>query len=82
MVNAGEVSHRMEHVDREALTHNEKPYALSFFPGATSDKEPGSAVVLKGESVVLSAFKKAQSGNNFVFRLNETTGIPRDAVVQ
>ncbi|HEY5589280.1 MAG TPA: glycosyl hydrolase-related protein, partial [Candidatus Paceibacterota bacterium] len=63
-------------------SHNEKPYALSFFPAATKAISTGAAVLLQGKAVVISAFKKAEASNNFIIRLNETTGLPQETVLK
>lgn len=72
-LNGGELADRRRRVDREALVHNERPYALSFFPsgeGALSE----SFIVLEDDSIQLSAFKKEEEGEGYILRLYEPTG--------
>ncbi len=79
-INAGPVEDRMNRVDREALAHNEKPMALSFYPpgfGAT----PHPGIVLSDNVVLLTAFKAAESGDGFIIRLFEPTGKARSTTV-
>ncbi len=78
--NAGPVRTRLDAVDREALVHNEKPFALSFFPqGEGAAPRPG---LLLGDDVVqLTAFKRAEDGAGYIVRLFEPTGQPRSTSV-
>ncbi len=79
-INAGPVRTRLDAVDREALVHNEKPFALSFFPqGEGTAPRPG---LLLGDDVVqLTAFKRAEDGVGYIVRLFEPTGQPRSTSV-
>ncbi|GGD83026.1 glycoside hydrolase family 38 C-terminal domain-containing protein [Paenibacillus nasutitermitis] len=74
-LNASETEDRLARVDREAGVHNEKPYALSFFPSGDGSL-PASAVGLSDEVVQLSAFKQETDGA-FTVRLFEPTGTAR-----
>ena len=67
---------RFEHVDREALVHNEVPFALSFFPPG-SGTLPKTGVTLSDKTVQMTALKKAEQSENFVIRLFEPTGVAR-----
>lgn len=75
-LNAGSQEERARLVDREALAHGERPFALSFFPSGEGDL-PGTTIELSDEAVQLSAFKKEQSGEGYIVRLFEPTGYPR-----
>jgi len=81
-LNGGPSAERLAQVGREALVHNEKPMVLSFFP--TGDGEAShpagcsetsqALVVLSGESVLLTALKKAEKDDCLILRLFEPTG--------
>ncbi|KAI7260393.1 hypothetical protein KC345_g10079 [Hortaea werneckii] len=73
-LNAGERTERRRLVDREALVHNERPYALSFFPSGDGEK-PAPLLVLEDDSIQLSAFKQEEQGENYILRLFEPTGL-------
>jgi len=72
-LNGGDKATRQAAVDREATGHNEKPYALSFFPSGDGE-QPDSFMTLEQGTIQLSAFKREQSGEGFVIRLFEPTG--------
>lgn len=72
-LNAGELAERRTRVDREALVHNEQPYALSFFPSGEGE-QTGPCVILEDDSIQLSAFKKEEEGDGYILRLFEPTG--------
>ncbi len=79
-LHAGKVNKRLEAVDREALTLNERPFALSFSPsGAGRKPEPG--VMLSDKVVQVMAVKPAQSGNDLIVRLFEPTGKARETTL-
>ncbi|MEN6304048.1 MAG: glycoside hydrolase family 38 C-terminal domain-containing protein [Armatimonadia bacterium] len=73
---AGPVQERLEAVDREALAHNEKPMALSFFPSGEGEKS-GAFVTLSDPAVQMTALKQAEAGEGIVVRLFEPTGQKR-----
>ncbi|MBB6672253.1 glycoside hydrolase family 38 N-terminal domain-containing protein [Cohnella nanjingensis] len=79
-LNAGELDERRRLVDREAIFHNEKPYALSFFPSGNGQKT-GAFLVFEDDAVQLSAFKKEERGGGYIVRLFEPTGFARTTVV-
>lgn len=77
----GPANERLETVDREALAHNEKPTALSFFPDGSGS--PAAACVrLSDEAVQLTALKKAEDADALVLRLFEPTGQARETRVE
>jgi alpha-mannosidase len=80
-LNAGPLHIRRERIEREALTHHERPFALSYFPsgaGVNTDLEQPILPVLKlhddNESIVMTAFKKAERSDRWIIRLFESTG--------
>ncbi len=80
-LDGGPLDARMETVDREALVHNETPYVLAYFPpGGGKRALPG--VVVDGEAVEVTAFKRSEDGRDVVVRLFEPTGKERTAVVK
>lgn len=79
-INGGNLSERLAAVDREALVHNEKPMALSFFPCGSGQKlKP--LVVLDDDVVQVAAIKKAETGDALIVRLFEPTGKDRTTTV-
>lgn len=79
-INGSGTTERLTAIDREALAHNEKPVALSFFPhGGGTITAPFA--ILSDDVVQLSAFKQAEDGHGYIFRLFEPTGIARDTVL-
>jgi alpha-mannosidase len=75
-MNAGSANHRLDAIDREALSAAELPMALSFFPcGAGDVLKP--TVVVEGEGVLITAMKHAGRGPGVVVRLFEPTGRAR-----
>jgi len=77
----GPLADRMKRIGREALVHNETPYALAYFPpGGRKRSLPG--VVIEGDAVEVAAFKRSEDGRDAVVRLFEPTGTPRRAVVK
>jgi alpha-mannosidase len=80
-MNAGPGKERRERVDREALVHNERPFALSFFPSGAGDPPPPT--LLLGDPVVqMTAFKKAEQSEVYVIRVFEPTGEPRSTMLE
>jgi len=74
--NAGKTSQRLKRIDREALTKNERPFALSFNPPAAGTL-PKPLAILSDDVVQITAVKKAQKGNAVIVRLFEPTGRKR-----
>jgi len=75
-LNAGPLKERREAIDREALVHNEKPYALSFFPSGEGNR-PSNLAELSDNIVQMTVFKKAERSQHFIIRLFEPTGVGR-----
>lgn len=80
-MNGGEAADRLERVDREAAVFNEKPFVLSFFPSGEGVR-PLPLIVLDDACVQLSAFKKAEDGEDYIFRLYEPTGRARQVTAK
>lgn len=78
--NAGPTLERLEYVDREALAHNEKPMALSFYPAGLGEV-PVPGITLSDKCVVMTVFKQAEQENGFILRLFEPTGVARTTTV-
>ena len=78
--NAGPADERLDRVEREALAHNERPMALSFYPAGTGAL-PGAGVTLSDGCVALTAFKRTENGTGYVLRLFEPTGTARKTTV-
>jgi len=72
-INAGSAPGRIESVDREALSHNEMPFALSFFPSGQGSL-PSPVVTLDDPAVVVASFRPSESRPGWVIRLFEPTG--------
>ncbi|SFS50153.1 alpha-mannosidase [Paenibacillus sp. BC26] len=79
-LNGGAADERLNAIDREAVQRNEAPYALSFFPSGRGDKVK-PLVILKDEVVQLGAFKQMERSDDYVLRLFEPTGSPRETEV-
>ncbi|MEA3338165.1 MAG: hypothetical protein U9R25_19940 [Chloroflexota bacterium] len=80
-INGGSSTERRERIDREALSHNEKPFTLSFFPSGRGTPHP-PAVNLSDAVVLMSAFKKAEQSDDYIIRLFEPTGLARSTVLE
>ena len=79
-LNAGPADERLTRVDREALAHAERPFALAYWPpgGGTL---PAAGPVLDDPAVQLTAFKKAEDGDELIVRLFEPTGRGRSTTL-
>jgi alpha-mannosidase len=75
--NGSSLSDRLENIDREALVHNEKPYALTYFPSGEG-KLPKPSIELSDPAIQLSTFKKAEQNDHYLIRLFEPTGKNRE----
>jgi alpha-mannosidase len=61
------------HLARTALTANQPPMALSFFPSGLGAR-PKPFIVLSNPDVLLTALKRAEDGDATIVRLFEPTG--------
>ncbi|MDR0856733.1 MAG: alpha-mannosidase [Clostridiales bacterium] len=59
-------------LDRKAQTFNEKPFAVNLFPSGDGEAPVGT-VRLSDDTVVLTAFKKAERGAGYILRLFNNT---------
>jgi alpha-mannosidase len=80
-IKGGALADRLETIEREALAHNEKPMALSFFPVGGA-KEPMPFVTLSDGVIQLVALKKAEGSDDFILRLFEPTGQVRSTILK
>jgi alpha-mannosidase len=80
-LNAGTIDDRMRSIDREALTHNEKPFAISFAPPGVGSI-PAPLATLSDDCVQLTAFKRAENNAQaFIIRLFEPSGMKRNTTL-
>ena len=79
-IQGGDADARLRSVDREALAHNEKPFALSMYPSGTG-KVPHPGVLLSDDVALVTAFKRAERLNGYVIRLFEPTGSRRSTTL-
>jgi len=75
--NAGPADERLARIDREALSKNEVPYALSFFPPGDEKDKPKALAMLSGDALQIAAAKIAEKGDDLILRLFNPTGQPR-----
>ncbi len=80
-LDGGPAADRMARIGREALVHNETPYALAYFPPG-GRKRSLAGVVVEGDAVEVTAFKMSEDGRDAVVRLFEPTGTPRRVTVK
>jgi alpha-mannosidase len=78
--NAGPQSTRMDRIDREAISHNEKPFVLSFFPSGQG-KKPKPLAELTDNVVQMTTFKKAERSGDYIVRIFEPTGKKRSTIL-
>ena len=79
-LNAGSREERLTRVDREALAHAERPFALAYWPPGGGEL-PAPGPVLDDPAVQLTAFKKAEDGEELIVRLFEPTGEGRSTTL-
>ncbi|MDF1515545.1 MAG: glycoside hydrolase family 38 C-terminal domain-containing protein, partial [Anaerolineae bacterium] len=79
--NAGQTTDRLTSIDREALVHNECPYALSFFPHGEGNHIP-AGLTLSDNVIQITALKQAENGKGFIIRMFEPTGRARSTVLE
>ena len=72
-LDGGSESDRLTAVDREALAHNERPFALAYWPPAGGES-PAAGPALSDRAVQITAFKRAEDGDDLIVRLFEPTG--------
>lgn len=72
-LNGGPLEGQQTAIDREALVHNERPYALSFFPSGEGTI-PAPLLWLEDDAIQLSALKREEQGTGYILRLFEPTG--------
>jgi len=77
---AGSPAEIMENSGKEAMSFNEKPMALSFFPCGAGVR-PASAVTIEGSGVEMTTFKRAEKGDWYVLRLFNPLGEDRTVSV-
>ncbi len=80
-INGGPLKETMAGIDREALLMNERPYVLPFCPAGGEKKDIKSGITVGGTATVVSAFKKAEEGDDIVIRLFEPTGTARQVTL-
>ena len=71
-LNAGPVEERMNQIERECVAVSEQPYALSFFPCGDGEL-PGEFMTLSGDTIKISAIKKAEQDDDLIVRLFNPT---------
>lgn len=64
----GAEEERCTEVGREALTFNEKPMALSFYPSGAGER-PLPVAVIGGKGIEMNALKRAEDGDATIVRL-------------
>ena len=72
-MNGGSERDRLTAVDREALAHNERPYALAYWPPGGGEF-PKAGPTLSDRAVQVAALKRAEDGDDLIVRLFEPTG--------
>jgi alpha-mannosidase len=79
-LNGGRHRERLGRVDREALGHNEQPYALSCWP---SGQGPAvlSGPTLGDGAIQMPCFKRAEDSDDLIVRLFEPTGRSRSTTL-
>ena len=80
-LNAGTVQQRLENVELEAAAANETPFALSCFPDGDETISIKALVQLDNPVIQLTAFKKSEYSDRYIFRLFEPTGMARSCTV-
>jgi alpha-mannosidase len=79
-INAGKAAERLEAVDREALTKNEKPMVLPCFPPGRGPKSR-PFIQMSDPSILVTAAKKSEDGRDLIIRIFEPLGRKRSAVL-
>lgn len=68
-------------ISREALCHNEKPYALAYCPSGLGEKLL-PLIMLEDSAAEITAFKKDENSDDYIIRVFEPTGISRSMVLR
>ncbi|MBN1442066.1 MAG: alpha-mannosidase, partial [Planctomycetes bacterium] len=80
-INGGSIGERLASIDREALSRNERPTALSFFPPGGGSR-PRPLLMIEDPAVVAQAVKKAEDGGDIIVRLFNPTSRRRRARIR
>ncbi|MBQ4322218.1 MAG: alpha-mannosidase [Oscillospiraceae bacterium] len=72
---------RLASVGKEAALLGEAPMVLSFFPNKEKKIPHFPMCTLTGDSVEMTAFRRAQDGNGWIIRLFESAGRKEKAVL-
>ena len=80
-INGEHARTRQEQMNWEALGHNERPYALSFFPSGAGEPPP-PAVTLRDSVIQMTAFKQVDQSQDYVIRCVRANGSTRSTVLE
>lgn len=80
-IDAGSAAEMTPVLDMKAQAYNEAPYIFTLTPHGNGEK-PGELLKIDNPSVLVSAFKQAESGNGYTLRLYEGAGTVSKAVVE
>ena len=78
----GDADVRLARVSRDADVLNEPPFVLSFFPNAEEKTVRPPLCTVSGESVTLTALRRAADGNGWILRLFAPSGRPETATLR
>lgn len=78
---AGRAEELMDRLDQEGQIYNEQPYAFAFSPSGNGEKK-GTFVSVDDGAVLVSAFKRAESGEGYTIRVFEGAGKDSRAVLR
>jgi alpha-mannosidase len=79
-ISGGAFTDRTEKVEREALTFNEAPVVMSFFPSGLGVM-PKALAEISDDVLVMGAMKRAVAGRGMMLRLYNPTGDERNATL-
>jgi alpha-mannosidase len=68
------IKEREENIERESISKNESPMALSFFPSGSGQLQQDGFVQLSEGAVLVTAIKKAEQRDSVIIRLFESSG--------
>lgn len=80
-VDAGKADAMVPLLDQKAQAYNEDPYIFMLTPSGNG-KKAGSLITISNPSVLVSTFKRAESGEGYTLRLYEGAGEVTSAVVE